>query len=287
MDPILFYLRASGAALGATAIALAIAWFVRKRALSGKSEQEPRPRRWGAFALGAGVLGGFLALKGVPTLPCAEDSMRAHDRLFWALLAVGLLGLLPWRRALDAAVVLLPVLLVARFHDLGDAGSRTGLELGLLALAGRLLIGAGDGVMRSRSGPTGALQVGIVLGVVAAAIGASGSVIYAQWAGTLGIAFGLVTLVAWRDWDAGQLDGASALLLAGAFALMATEYSELDPRNAVLILGALPLSMLATRLWGERKQATIVGWLVLLVPMSAAVIRIALAFEGDPYADFP
>ena len=287
MDPILFYLRASGAALGATAIALAIAWFVRKRALSGKSEQEPRPRRWGAFALGAGVLGGFLALKGVPTLPCAEDSMRAHDRLFWALLAVGLLGLLPWRRALDAAVVLLPVLLVARFHDLGDAGSRTGLELGLLALAGRLLIGAGDGVMRSRSGPTGALQVGIVLGVVAAAIGASGSVIYAQWAGTLGIAFGLVTLVEWRDWDAGQLDGASALLLAGAFALMATEYSELDPRNAVLILGALPLSMLATRLWGERKQATLVGWLVLLVPMGAAVIRIALAFESEAYADFP
>ena len=212
--------------------------------------------------------------------------MSAHDRLFWAVILVGGLGALPWRRALEVAAVCVPILVVSKYHGLGESGMLPLLELLGFALGGKLLLAAGDGAIRYRGGPSGAIQIGVVLGVLAAAIGASGSMFYAQWAGTLGLGFGLITLAAWRDWNAGQLDGASTMLLAGAFALMAVEYSELDPWNAVLILGALPLSLVATHFLAETKPRALIGWLVMLAPIIVAIVRVALAQEADPYADY-
>ena len=143
---------------------------------------------------------------------------------------------------------------------------------------------AGDRAIRTRTGPVGVVQIGMVLGIVPTAIALSGSMSYGQLAGTAGLAFGLITLLAWRNWDAGQVDGAFAMLMAGAFALMAMSFSDLDPLHAGLLLGALPLSLLATAKLDRHR--TLVGWLVLLVPVAIAFVLIAMAFEPDPYADY-
>lgn len=282
MEPLLIFLRSGGAALGGTAAALVLIALIRKRS-SGDS---PRPRRWGAFALAAGVLAGLVVLNGWPTMPWAEDAMRAHDRLFCGTVLVGLLGLGTARRSLDLAAILLPIIVIADYQDPSEMSDRYIIAIVVLALGLRLMMFAGDSALRHRGERTGAIQIGLVLGVIAAAIGASGTMFYAQWAGTLGMGFGLITLVAWSKWGAGLLDGASAMLLAGAFAIMASTYSDLDLVAAGLLSGALPLSILATKLWGERRHQALIGWVVLFAPILATIILLILAYEPDPYADW-
>ena len=272
------FLRMAGATLVATAIVLGLArWMQARTEANGAT---PRPRRWAALALGAGVLAGFVVFLGVPTLPFGEDSMRATDRLFFGVALAALLGLSSARRSLSLAAVFLPAFVIAAHQDLAESA----VSWAIFSVVGLLIMEAGDRTIRTRTGPVGAVQIGIVLGVVPAAIALSGSMAYGQLAGTAGLGFGLITLVAWRNWDAGQIDGAFAMLMAGAFALMAMSYSELNPLHAGLLLGALPLSLLATAKLDRHK--TLVGWVVLLAPIVIAFVLIGLAYEPDPYADY-
>ena len=268
----------AGATLVATAILLGLARW--SRAKSEASGATPKPRRWAALALGVGVLAGFISFKGVPTFPFGEDTMAATDRLFFAVALAALLGLSSSRRALSLAAIFVPFLIIGAHNDLGASA----LSWALFSVVMLALMDAGDRTIRTRTGPVGAVQIGIVLGVVPTAIALSGSISYGQLAGTAGLAFGLISLVAWRNWDAGQVDGAFAMLMAGAFALIAMRFSDLDPLHAGLLLGALPLSLLATAKLDRHRN--LIGWLVLLAPVALAFVLIAMAYEPDPYADY-
>ena len=265
----------AAATLVATAVFLGLGHLARSA-----GEGQPKPRRWAALALSAGVLAGIVTLLGPPTSPFGEDSLRATDRLFFSVALVGLLGLSSRRWALGLGALFVPFLVVAMYKDVGESL----LSWAAYSAIGLVLMDAGDRVIRMRTGPVGVVQIGIVLGLVPAAIALSGSAAYGQLAGTVGLAFGLVTLLAWRNWNAGLVDGASAMLAMGAFALMAVRYSELEPLHAALLLGALPLSNLATARLKRRKR--LVGWLVLLLPMVIALVLIAMSFEPDPYAAY-
>jgi hypothetical protein len=206
--------------------------------------------------------------------------MGATDRLFFAVALAALLSLSSSRRALSLAALFVPFFVIEAYQDLGESA----ISWAIYSAVGLVLMDAGDRAIRTRTGPTGTVQIGIVLGIVPTAIALSGSMSYGQLAGTAGLSFGLISLVAWRKWDAGHVDGAFAMLMAGAFALMSTSYSYLNPLHAGLLLGALPLSLLVTSKLDRHKA--LVGWIVLLAPIVIAFVLLALAYEPDPYADY-
>ena len=278
MEPLLILARVSlGALLG-----VGLALLVESR-LAARSQAAPRPRRWAGAALCLALVGASLAQYGLPALPLGEDGLRAHERLFWLLPIALLATLTPWRRALLPLAVLIPPVLLRAFDDWSW---EPGALLPLLGLAAAfwLLIASGDLVLRRRGGLCATLQLGLLAGFAAGAIGATGSMAYAQWAGALGTAWGLLALVAWRRGGAGRLDGASLMLLVASFALLAARYSELEPWDAGLLLAALPASLLAEDFFERKLAGRLAGWLVLMALLGAVALRVALAWEGDPYA---
>ena len=276
MEPILILAKVTIAALVAAGLVL----FAAARLGDGG-----RPRRFAGAALIAALMGGYIGQYGLPALPFGEDQLRAHARLFWVL-PVGLIAtLLPWRRALLPIAALVPLVVMKAF----DGGERDALEwlsLGGLVLAFCVVTATGDLVFRRRDGAHAAVQLGLFAGAAAGIIGATGTMAYAQWAGALGTAWGLTVLLAWRAKDAGRLDGATLALFASGFVLLATRYSELDPFDAALLIGVLPMTVLAEDFLEGRRARTAVSWLVLLAVLATVALRVYLAWESDPYADY-
>lgn len=243
-----------------------------------------RPRRWAGLALVLALIGAYLVQYGFPSVPFGEDRLRSHERFFWMLIPAAMVSLSTWRLALLPLALLLPLVATATI---------TGWSLEVSALTQRLVLPAvfvlmatsGDAVFRSRPGFPSALALGLVVSVSAAAIGASGSATYATWLGGLGLAWGVSVLLAWRRWDANMLDGGTLMMWTAGFLLLATTYSELSPVDAGLLACALPLSLLVESLV-EGKAKRVMGWAALLAPLILALVRIALAFESDPYAGY-
>ncbi|MDF1798470.1 MAG: hypothetical protein P1V81_04790 [Planctomycetota bacterium] len=276
MEPILILIKVTVAALAAAGLVLFAA---------ARLGTDGRPRRYAGAALIAALIGAYLAQYGLPTLPFGEDSLRAHTRLFWVL-PIGLIAtLLPWRRALLPVAVLVPLVIMQAF-DGGEREAAEWLSLVGLVLAFCVVTATGDLVFRRRDGAHTAVQLGLFAGAAAGVIGATGTMAYAQWAGALGTAWGLTVLLAWRAKDAGRLDGATLALFASSFLLLATRFSELDPFDAALLIAALPMTVLAEDFFEARRARTAVSWLVLLAVLATVALRVYLAWESDPYADY-
>jgi len=231
------------------------------------------------------AIGTFLVQYGLPNLPFGEDALRSHERFFWMLLPGLLAALASWRHALVPLTLLLPLVI------LDQVG---GWSLNVAALTPRLLLPlafvlvtlSGDLTFRRRPGFEGGVQLGLLAGVAAGAIGATGSAAYATWAGALGIAWGLCVLLAWRRWNAGLLDGASLMMWSAGFLLMATRYSDLTALDAGLLSAALPLSLFCEELVESERAKRLASWGCLLLVIGLVALRIALSWESDPYAGY-
>lgn len=231
------------------------------------------------------AVGTFLVQYGLPSLPLGEDTLRSHERFFWMLVPGLLAALAPWRHALVPLALLLPLVIL----DLVGGWSLDVAELTprlLLPLAFLLVTQSGDLVFRRRPGFEGGVQLGLLTGVAAGAIGATGSAAYATWAGALGLAWGVTVLLAWRRWNAGLLDGASLLLWTAGFLLMATRFSYLTPLDAGLLAAALPLSLFAEDFVESVRGKRLASWITLLLVIGLVAVRIALSWESDPYAGY-
>lgn len=273
MDMLLLTLKVSaGAAIGA-----GLALGLRARLGGG------RPRRWAGAALVLGLAGAWLANYGLPPWPLGEDRLRSEERGFW-LLPLGLLAtLLPWRLALVPLALAAPVLVLG---GLPDGGLDEHLPLVGLALASATLTLSGDRVFRRRAGAHAAVQLGLLAGVTAGVLGATGSLSLAQWAGGLGTAWALTLLPALRARDANLLDGGTLALFVGVFLLLGARFSYLDPHDAALLFAALPATLLAEDLVESERGKLMASWGVLLGVFVAVALRIWLGMEPDPYADY-
>lgn len=274
MEPLFVLKVQAGAFVGAlVALAIQIVW----------QRAQPKPRRLGGLVLLGGLIGAGFVLFGVPTSPFGEDSLRSNERLLWLLVAAVPLVLIAWRHVLIPLALVTPLVITNGFSNWSLAeGAWVGHLAVPLGLA--VLVLFGDGIFRARPGKESAIQLGLWTGLISAVIGATGSMIFAMWLGGLGVAFGLSFLWAWRRWNAGLIDGGSLALWSGAFVWMAASYSELERLDALLIVSALPLSLLSRVLPLKPKAQSILGWVLLLAPFIAAGVRIALAWESDPYA---
>jgi hypothetical protein len=276
MEPLFVLKVQAGAFVGALiALVIQIVW----------QRGPAKPRRLGGLVLLGGLIGAGLVQYGVPTSPFGADSLRSNERLFWLMVAALPLVLIAWRHVLIPLALVTPLVITNGFHDwsLADGAwvGHLAVPLGLV-----VLVQFGDGLFRARPGKASAMQLGLWAGLISAAIGATGSQTYALWMGGMGVAFGLSVLWAWRKWNAGLIDGGSLALWTGAFVWLATSYSELKGLDALLIVSALPLSLISRAVPLKPKAQAILGWVVLLAPFVVAGVRIALAWESDPYADY-
>ena len=274
MDMLLLTLKVSAGAVVGAILALAL----------GAKLGGGRPRRWAGAALVLGLAGAWVANYGLPPWPFGEDRLRSEERGFWILPLALLATLLPLRLALAPVALVAPVLALG---GLPDDGLAEHLPLAGLALASLVLCLSGDRVFRRRPGAHAAVQLGLLAGATAGAIGATGSLSLAQWAGGLGTAWAVTLVPALRARDANLLDGGTLALFTGVFLLL-SYYSDLDPYDAALLFAALPLTLLAEDLVESARAKLAASWLVLFGTLAVVALRIALAWEtgDDPYADY-
>jgi hypothetical protein len=260
----------------------------RRRAAAGA------PSGWGgALAVGGGYLAGHAALVGGPPVPPKE-----RVDWLWCLTAAAVLvctvaGLvaprdwLRWglRAPLGGAVLVLLLLPFLKTWGRGEttvwlAGlGAAGLVLwaGLDAVAARgpgigaplllVLLALGSSLVLLLSGSAVYGQLGLALTAALA-----GSLVAACWAPSLLPPRGLATVV--------------GVLLSGLW-LLGYFYAEVPAVSAALLAAALPAAALVQvrpvrkrlRPW----QAVLLGVLVLLVPVTAAVVTAYSASPPDPY----
>jgi len=229
------------------------------------------------------LAGAYFAQYGLPTAPFGDDQLRAHERLFWMLVPAGFACLSAWRHALLPVALLLPLvalnLMGGWSGEVADWTPRVLLPLGFA-----LACESGEAAFRRRPGFEASLALGLVASASAVAIGATGSASYATWAGGLGLAWGLAVLFAWRSWDANLLDGGTLMTWTAGFLALAATYSDLEPLDAVLLGGALPLSLFTESLGSTPCSKRVAAWSSLLLVFALVGLRIALGFEPDPYA---
>jgi hypothetical protein len=260
----------------------------RRRAAAGT------PSAWGgALAVGGGYLAGHAALAGGPPVPPLE-----RVDWLWCLAAAAVLvctvaGLvaprdwLRWglRAPLGAAVLVLLLLPLLKTWGRGE----TTAWLAGLGAAALVLWAALDAVV-ARGPGTGAPLLLVVLALGSSLVLlVSGSAVYGQ----LGLALtaSLAGSLAAACWTPSLLPPRGLATVVGVLLpglwLLGYFYAEVPAASAALLAAALPAAALVqVRPVRERLrpwQAVLVGVLVLLVPVTVAVVTAFTASPPDPY----
>jgi hypothetical protein len=252
------------------------------------------PLSWGgALAVGGGYLAGHVALRGWPAVPPGERA----DWLWWLTAVAVALGtleaLLPWRGWLRwgmrvplggalLVLLLLPLLktwgrseIVAWLAGLGaalalvwaalDSHAERGPGMGLPLLC--LIVAVGSTLVLAWSGSAVVAQLALAL---AAAL--AGTLAVALWAPSRPPARGIATVV--------------GAVLLGLW-LLGSFYADMPTTSAALLAAALPAATLGhvrpvrqrLRPW----QALAVGVLLVLIPVTAAVVIASRASPSESY----
>jgi len=291
LDPLDLSLAVLVPALAAGAL-LALAWKPWRR------EEAPDGRWSSAPALALGFLVGALLVGGAPVLPGlgGDREPASLDWLFLLVLVAGLafpfqerLG--RWRDFARGGFAVLAIELVLRnqvqrWEGLAGVGWIVGLTA-LYVLVWACLVHLAE----RRSGASMPLVAWLTVAALSTVAALTGSARIGQLGGGLAAGLGAAVVLAWWRPRLSLGRGAAGVVTLVLFGLGANaHFYSYTAALDVLLVAAAPACALLAELGPLRSRSdrgrTALALGLAALPIAVALVRVVLAYEPDPYADY-